>query len=179
MTIHRFSETSRLTFLLFPENVGLGELPDSFGDAASKNVGITAGTVAAGDDSRIVNAVQLSNPGLCNALVNFNGVGGAVIRNSHNVSSVTRISTGKYLIMYTTPMNHANYIPHLTIGDGSGTGTAAPVVSLNGSTTTGDPVKKDVDGIQITIRGSAGIYDCSEVNVTIFGGVNNVSGYRF
>ncbi len=26
MTIHRFSETSRLTFLLFPENVGLGEL---------------------------------------------------------------------------------------------------------------------------------------------------------
>ena len=25
MTIHRFSETSRLTFLLFPENVGLGE----------------------------------------------------------------------------------------------------------------------------------------------------------
>ncbi len=26
MTIHRFSETSRLTFLLFPENVGLGNL---------------------------------------------------------------------------------------------------------------------------------------------------------
>lgn len=25
MTIHRFSETSRLTFLLFPENVGLGD----------------------------------------------------------------------------------------------------------------------------------------------------------
>ncbi|HDG1693288.1 TPA: hypothetical protein PFE29_000077 [Kluyvera ascorbata] len=150
-------------------NVGLGDLPD-FGDAASKNVGITAGTVAAGDDSRIVNAVQPSNPGLCNALVNFNGVGGAVIRNSHNVSSVTRISTGKYLIMYTAPMKNANYVPVLTIGDWSGAGSAAPVVSLNGSTTTGDPVKKDVDGIQITIRGSAGVYDCSEVNVTIFGG---------
>lgn len=26
MTIHRFSETSRLTFLLFPENVGLEEI---------------------------------------------------------------------------------------------------------------------------------------------------------
>ncbi|MBY7250397.1 gp53-like domain-containing protein, partial [Enterobacter roggenkampii] len=26
MTIHRFSETSRLTFLLFPENVGLGDV---------------------------------------------------------------------------------------------------------------------------------------------------------
>lgn len=31
--------------------LGLGNLPN-FGDAASKNVGITAGTVAAGDDSR-------------------------------------------------------------------------------------------------------------------------------
>lgn len=32
MTIHRFSETSRLTFLLFPEKVGLGE-------AAKRDVG--------------------------------------------------------------------------------------------------------------------------------------------
>lgn len=32
-------------------NLGLGNLP-TFGDAASKNVGTTAGTVAAGDDSR-------------------------------------------------------------------------------------------------------------------------------
>ena len=32
MTIHRFSEASRLTFLLFPENVGLGE-------AAKRDVG--------------------------------------------------------------------------------------------------------------------------------------------
>lgn len=32
-------------------NLGLGNLPD-FGDAASKDVGTTAGTVAAGDDSR-------------------------------------------------------------------------------------------------------------------------------
>lgn len=150
-------------------NVGLGDLPD-FGEAASKNIGTDEGTVAAGDDSRIVNAVQPSNPGLCTALVNFNGVSGAVIRSSHNVSSVTRISTGKYLIMFTTPMNNANYVPMLTIGDGAGTGTAAPVVSLNGSTTTGEPVKKDVDGIQITIRGSAGIYDSSEINATFFGG---------
>ena len=33
------------------ENLGLGNLPD-FGDAASKDVGTTAGTVAAGDDAR-------------------------------------------------------------------------------------------------------------------------------
>ncbi|MDU1199018.1 MAG: hypothetical protein E6998_23570, partial [Kluyvera ascorbata] len=69
--------------------LGLGELPDSFGNAASKNVGTTAGTVAAGDDSRIVNAVQPSNPGLCTAWVNFNGNNPATIRSSFNVSSVT------------------------------------------------------------------------------------------
>ena len=34
------------------ENLGLEGLPTTFGDAASKNVGTTAGTVAAGDDSR-------------------------------------------------------------------------------------------------------------------------------
>lgn len=38
--------------IFIPENVGLGELPDSFGNAASKDVGTTAGTVAAGDDAR-------------------------------------------------------------------------------------------------------------------------------
>ena len=34
------------------ENLGLEDLPATFGDAASKNVGTAAGTVAAGDDSR-------------------------------------------------------------------------------------------------------------------------------
>lgn len=38
MTIHRFSEASRLTFLLFPENVGLGT-------AAKKNVGTASGQI--------------------------------------------------------------------------------------------------------------------------------------
>ncbi|EOI6871213.1 hypothetical protein ACMVR4_002620 [Yersinia enterocolitica] len=36
----------------FLSNLGLEDLPATFGDAASKNVGTTAGTVAAGDDSR-------------------------------------------------------------------------------------------------------------------------------
>lgn len=88
--------------------LGLGELPDSFGNAASKNVGTTAGTVAAGDDSRIVNAVQPSNPALCTAWVNFNGVAPATIKSSHNVSSITRLSTGKYTINFTSPMTGIN-----------------------------------------------------------------------
>lgn len=152
------------------ENLGLGELPDSFGNAASKNVGTTAGTVAAGDDSRIVNAVQLSNPGLCTAWVNFNGNNPATIRSSFNVSSVTRLSTGKYQIIFGTPMENPDYAVGLTIGDGATSGTAAPIVAINGSSTTGDPVKKDTGGINITTRGSGGVYECSEVNAIFFGG---------
>ena len=151
-------------------DLGLGELPDSFGDAASKNVGTTAGTVAAGDDSRIVNAVQPSNPGLCTAWVNFNGNNPATIRSSFNVSSVTRLSTGKYQIIFGTPMENPDYAVSLTIGDGATSGTAAPIVAINGSSTTGDPVKKDTGGINITTRGSGGVYECSEVNAIFFGG---------
>lgn len=152
------------------EYLGLGELPDSFGDAASKNVGTTAGTVAAGDDSRIVNAVQPSNPGLCTAWVNFNGNNPATIRSSFNVSSVTRLSTGKYQIIFGTPMENPDYAVSLTIGDGATSGTATPIVAINGSSTTGDPVKKDTGGINITTRGSGGVYECSEVNAIFFGG---------
>lgn len=144
-------------------NLGLG-------GAASKNVGTTAGTVAAGDDSRIVNAVQLSNPGLCTAWVNFNGNNPATIRSSFNVSSVTRLSTGKYQIIFGTPMKNPDYAVSLTIGDGATSGTAAPIVAINGSSTTGDPVKKDAVGINITTRGSGGVYECSEVNAIFFGG---------
>ena len=150
--------------------LGLGELPDSFGNAASKNVGTTAGTVAAGDGSRIVNAVQPSNPGLCTAWVNFNGNNPATIRSSFNVSSVTRLSTGKYQIIFGTPMENPDYAVSLTIGDGATSGTAAPIVAINGSSTTGDPVKKDTGGINITTRGSGGVYECSEVNAIFFGG---------
>ena len=140
------------------------------GDAASKNVGTTAGTVAAGDDSRIVNAVQPSNPGLCNAYVNFSGVGGATIRNSHNVSSVTRISAGRYKISFATPMRNATYVPMLTIGDGDSTGSAAPIIILSGSGINGTPVK-DANSITIGIRSSVqATYDANEINAAFFGG---------
>ena len=144
-------------------NLGLG-------DAASKNVGTTAGTVAAGDDSRIVNAVQPSNHGLCNAYVNFSGVGGATIRNSHNVSSVTRISAGRYKISFATPMSNATYVPMLTIGDGDSTGSAAPIIILSGSGINGTPVK-DANSITIGIRSSVqATYDANEINAAFFGG---------
>lgn len=140
------------------------------GNSATRNVGITAGTVAAGDDSRLTNAVQASSPTLCTAWVNFSGANNsATIRSSYNVSSVTRLSAGKYQINFGAPMNNANYAPALSIGDSASSGSASAVVTLTGSTT-GDPVKKDVDGINITTRGSSGAFDYSEINAIFFGG---------
>lgn len=147
-------------------DLGLGDL----GEAARKNVGEQPGEVAAGDDLRIVNAVQPSNPALCTAWVNFNGSNPATIRSSYNVSSVTRLSTGKYQIVFEKPMLDSDYAVSLTIGDGAINGTAAPIVAINTSSTIGEPVKKDVNGINIITRGSGGLYECSEVNAFFFGG---------
>ncbi|MDU1195362.1 hypothetical protein [Kluyvera ascorbata] len=151
-------------------DLGLGELPDSFGDAASKNVGKTAGTVAAGDDSRIANAVQPSNPALCTAWVNFNGVAPATIKSSHNVSSITRLSTGKYTINFTSPMTGINYCPVLSAGDGSSAGSASAVIMLDATNpSTGQPLKT-VNGFTMFLRSTAGGYDSTELNAVIYGG---------
>ena len=45
----------------------------------------------------------------CVAWVNFNGLAGASIRASYNVSSVTFVSTGNYTITFTNALSDANY----------------------------------------------------------------------
>jgi hypothetical protein len=47
--------------------------------------------------------------GIAKAWVYFNGVSGATINASFNVSSVTRNGTGDYTIAFTTSMPSANY----------------------------------------------------------------------
>jgi hypothetical protein len=47
---------------------------------------------------------------ICKAWVNFNGTTSpGTIRSSYNVSSVTRIATGRYSVNFTTPMTDTNY----------------------------------------------------------------------
>lgn len=46
---------------------------------------------------------------LCRAWVNFNGVTTATIRASFNVSSVTRLTTGRFQINFTNSLPDANY----------------------------------------------------------------------
>lgn len=79
------------------------------GNSATRNVGTTAGTVAAGDDSRIVNAITTASPAACTAWVNFSGVSTTTIFDSYNVSSVARFAVGKYDVNFATPLANANY----------------------------------------------------------------------
>jgi hypothetical protein len=68
------------------------------------------GLVQTSDGSGVV---KLQSNGVAtNALawVNFNGSGGASIRSSYNVSSVTRSSTGVYYITFSNALADANYV---------------------------------------------------------------------
>ena len=46
---------------------------------------------------------------LAKAWVNFNGTGTVAIRDSYNVSSITDLSTGEYIINFSTALNNTNY----------------------------------------------------------------------
>lgn len=105
----------------------------------------------------------------CTAWVMFNGVNPATIYDSFNVASVTRISTGVFEINFTTPMANTNYAPGLTVGDSTTGGTLGPVVAL-ASSTTGSPVRKDINGIRVWARASGGLFDDSQYSAMFFGG---------
>ena len=139
------------------------------GNSATRNVGTTAGTVAAGDDPRIVNAITASSPAACTAWANFNGVSPVTIKDSMNVSSITRLSTGKYLVNFTNPMANTNYCPVLSFGDGATAGTGSAVISMDSSGVTGNPLKT-TSNVTIYSRSTGGALDCAELNIIIFGG---------
>jgi hypothetical protein len=67
------------------------------------------GNVAAARITTALNASGSAPLYACRAWVNFNGSGGASIRASGNVSSVSRSSTGQYTVNFTTAMPDANY----------------------------------------------------------------------
>jgi hypothetical protein len=65
-------------------------------------------TISTLNDSSGVLATQNGMKGIAKAWVNFNG-GNAAINGSFNVSSVTRTSTGRYAVNFSTAMPDANY----------------------------------------------------------------------
>ncbi len=54
--------------------------------------------------------VRPEHPGIARAWVTFGYIGGSIqISASHNVSGVTRLSTGRYRISFATPLADAQY----------------------------------------------------------------------
>jgi len=84
---------------------------------------LTLSTLSDGTNSTsATNAIQ----GSAKAWVNFNGTTGA-IRTSYNVSSVTRFSTGQFLVTFTNAMTDTNYCFQICArdaNDGMGVPTA-------------------------------------------------------
>jgi hypothetical protein len=95
------------------------------------------------------------------AWVNFDGNSGS-IRNSQNVSNVTKNATGEYTITFATAMPDANYAVATNAGTGStGTGGQSAVVSIG--TQTSSSIR-----IMVTASTTGGGYDKNIVCVTIF-----------
>lgn len=121
----------------------------------------SSGIVSTADGSGILK-VQ-SNGVTTNALawVNFNGTGGAAIRSSYNVSSVTRSATGRYLINFTNSLADANYTSVIGVGD-------AVTTSVQGQS---DTVTRSasVCGVNGLNSSGASFIDVSLFSVAIFG----------
>lgn len=80
-------------------------------------------------------ATQNGMDGIAKAWVNFNGVSGASIRSSFNVSSVTRNGLGNYTVNMTTAMPNANYAIIGTANAGGDTSANRLVCVINVPTT--------------------------------------------
>jgi hypothetical protein len=101
--------------------------------------------------------------GSARAWVNFNANGVATIRTSYNVSSVTRSSTGRYVVNFTNAMANANYCYQMCARDldnGMGVPTvqADPAVSV---TTSSLPIIYNYPP-------TTGYFDADTITVTVF-----------
>lgn len=109
------------------------------------------------------NALLDSTTGVCRAWVYFNGSNGT-IRNSFNVTSVTRISTGYYTITMTNPTPTANYAIAGSARETvtNGLAVVVPVPDLFTPTTT---------SFRIQVIGSSAFttYDSLYTSVMVFG----------
>ncbi|HAT1572675.1 TPA: hypothetical protein I8Y10_004083 [Kluyvera cryocrescens] len=85
------------------------------------------------------------------------------------MSSVTRLSAGKYQINFASPMANSDYAVALAFGDGATTGSASPVVMMSSTTVTGTPLK-DTNSVTVLFRNGNGTYDSGEANAVFFGG---------
>ena len=103
----------------------------------------------------------------CRAWVNFDGTTTPpTIRASGNISSVTRPSTGIYIVTFTNSMPDGNYVMNgnaIQVGAGNG-----PIISISNGTTPNSA------SISVTCTNDAGaVQNASIINLTFFSFIVN------
>ncbi len=114
--------------------------------------------------TEIKGLIRPDHPGLARAWANFGYVAGTIrLRAAHNVTSVTRISTGRYRITFTNPFADADYCWVATGRSNTATGTirfAAARGTTDGKTT---------DYLELVCTsGAASLADTIEISLVIF-----------
>jgi hypothetical protein len=104
----------------------------------------------------------------CRAWVNFDGVGGASIRASGNVSSVARNGTGDYTVNFTTAMPDANFSIVCDCGVADGT-LRKTITSINRNNGTGAEVAPTTTSVRVTSGDDANAdRDVKYFNLSVF-----------
>jgi hypothetical protein len=105
---------------------------------------------------------QVSGQQACKAWVNYNGQGTVAIRAAYNVTSITDLSTGQYLVNFTTALSDTNYA---TFVGGNNTGNADGSWGSVNSSGTG----QQTSNVAIATFNYAGTYqDWSITSVSVF-----------
>jgi hypothetical protein len=109
--------------------------------------------------------------GVAKSWVNFNGISGASIRSSYNVSSVTYVGTGQYTVNFTTAFSSSGYVMTAagSLADGTNDGNEGVVGPLRGAGTSAlSPTNAQIS-TSIRSNGGGGFNDLGIVCVAFFG----------
>ncbi|MBD3814112.1 MAG: hypothetical protein IE917_18175 [Betaproteobacteria bacterium] len=108
--------------------------------------------------------IDATHPGLARAWVCFGYVGNQiVVRSSHNVAGVTRISTGRYRVTFATAMPDTHYCWTALARSSTNSGTQR-FATVRAST---DQKTAQYVDVRCTTAGGAAT-DSSEINLTVF-----------
>jgi hypothetical protein len=130
---------------------------DSTGDANSTVVvNSTATGFAIGTGG--INGAQLAK-----AWVNFNGQGTVAIRDSYNVSSITDLGTGQYLVNFSTARSNANYVHFINVAGNSD----SPSNSFTGHTGNNSYSQTTTYAV-VASRFNGALYDNWEISSIVF-----------
>ena len=103
--------------------------------------------------------------GTAKAWVNFNGTGTVAIRRAFNVSSITDVSTGQYVINFANAMSDTNYSAVVSSTANGGTYCLNVLDWASAGYTA-----RATSGINVALvaYNASNYFDSSHVNVTIF-----------